>query len=300
MLAFVSKGECFLAECSAAGIGLSAKEHTHGLTLVAPPEPFAPDSMPVVLKVGADWMAVVLYAFTRRGTPTVRYDVAGWLWWGGQPEGACETICLAQAVGLRVMLKPQLYASGGWTGDLAFDNDQDWQQWEEQYARYILEVARIAASLDVELFCIGTEFRTAIAQRPAFWSAIIAQVRQMYCGPLTYSANWDNWEAVLFWQHLDHIGLSAYFPLVEADRLQVEQLKATWMPHVQRLPINELAQANCLEALLATFQPEPWWAGGFLWKWPTHRRGHERYPERDYTPQGKLAEQTLRQWYRRH
>lgn len=337
VLAFGGKGGCFSAERSAAGIGLSIQERIHGLTLVAPPEPFPSDPMPAVVEVGASWIAVVPYAFTRRGTPTVRYAVAGWQWWGERPEGACETIRLAHAAGLRVMLKPQLYVPGSWTGDLAFNNDQDWQQWEEQYARYILDMARIADSLGVELFCIGTEFRTAIALRPAFWSALIAQVRQTYRGPLTYSANWDDWEAVPFWQHLDYIGLSAYFPLVEADTPQVEQIKTAWKPHVQRLrdfsqrwqkpvlftefgylsvngaggrtwelekniqrlPVNELAQANCLEALLATFQIEPWWAGGFLWKWFPHMRGHEGYPERDYTPQGKLAEQTLRQWYRR-
>jgi hypothetical protein len=27
-------------------------------------------------------------------------------------------------------------------------------------------------------------------------------------------------------------------------------------------------------------------------------RGHEGYPERDYTPQGKMAEEILRKWYR--
>lgn len=294
--------------------------------------------MPAVLEVGANWIAVVPYAFTRRGTPVVRYAVAGWQWWGERPEGICETIRLAHAAGLRVMLKPQLYIPGSWTGDLTFDNDEDWRQWEEQYARYILDMARIADSLNVELYCIGTEFRASIAQRPAFWPALIAQVRQAYRGPLTYSANWDDWEAVPFWGQLDYIGLSAYFPLIEADTPQVEQLKAAWKPHVQRLrdfsqrwqkpvlftefgylsvngaagrtwelekniqrlPVNELAQAHCLEAIFATFQPEPWWAGGFLWKWFPHMRGHEGYPERDYTPQGKLAERTLRQWYRRH
>ena len=62
--------------------------------------------------------------------------------------------------------------------------------------------------------------------------------------------------------------------------------------------INEQAQANCMEAMLATFQPEDWWAGSFLWKWFPNMRGHEGYPERDYTPQGKLAEKTLRKWYK--
>jgi hypothetical protein len=66
---------------------------------------------------------------------------------------------------------------------------------------------------------------------------------------------------------------------------------------VKSRPINEQAQANCLEALLSTMQAENWWAGGFLWKWFPNGRGHEGYPERDYTPQGKLGEGVLRKWY---
>ncbi len=310
----------------------------HGITLVAPPEPFAADPMPPLRQAGANWVAVVPYAFTRPGTPTVCYAVSGWQWWGERPEGVCETVQLAHEAGLRVMLKPQLYLFGCWTGQLAFDDDDHWRLWEEQYAQYILDMARLADSFGVELFCVGTELRASVAQRPAFWSALIAQVRQVYRGALTYSANWDDWEAVPFWGQLDYIGLSAYFPLVQSDTPSLQALKAAWKPHVQRLrsfsqrwqkpvlftefgylsvdgaggrtwelekrvqhlPINECAQANCIEALLSTFQREPWWAGGFLWKWFPNLRGHEGYPERDYTPQGKQAEQTLRRWYRRH
>lgn len=57
---------------------------------------------------------------------------------------------------------------------------------------------------------------------------------------------------------------------------------------IEERNINEQAQANCFEALFSTFQPEDWWAGGFMWKWFPNMRGHEGYPERDYTPQGKF------------
>ncbi|MCS6927961.1 MAG: hypothetical protein NZM43_00540 [Saprospiraceae bacterium] len=308
-----------------------------GLTLVAPPEPFSADPIAEIKEVGADWIAVVPYAFARRGDTAVRYPAAGWQWWGERPEGVCETIRMAHAAGLRVMLKPQVYIPGGWTGELSFADETSWQAWERAYARYIFTMVRIADSLNVELFCIGTEFRQAIAQRPAFWSALIAQVRQRYKGLLTYSANWDDWQEVPFWEQLDYVGVSAYFPLVEADTPTLEALRAAWRPYVeelsrfsqrwrkpvlftefgylsvngaggrtwelekdiQRRPVNEVAQANCLDALFSTFKNQSWWAGGFLWKWFPNMRGHEGYPERDYSPQGKLAMQVLRRWYRR-
>lgn len=256
-------------------------------------------------------------------------------WWGERPEGVLETIRLAHEAGVQVMLKPQIYVPRSWTGSLNFDTAEDWASWEQGYERYILEMARLADTCSVGLFCIGTEFRMSVARRPAFWKSLITKVRQVYRGKLVYSANWDDWEQVPFWPELDYIGLSGYFPLIQAATPQVDSLKAAWEPICQRLrtfsrkhqrpvlftefgylsvdhcgwrnweleavvrekEVNEQAQANCLEALLATFQPEPWWAGGFVWKWFPELRGHEGYPERDYTPQGKAGEAILCKWY---
>ncbi len=324
---------------AAAAVSAARTVKVRGLTLVAPPEPFSSDPMSDVRAVGANWIAVVPYAFTRRGVPAVRYNTLPKMqWWGERPEGVCETIRLAHAAGIKVMLKPQVYVPGGWTGDLAFDDEAAWARWEEQYADYILYMARMADSMRAEMLCVGTEFRRAVAERPKFWVELIAQVRRVYKGALTYSANWDDWQEVPFWSALDYIGLSAYFPLSEADTPRVSDLCVAWRPHVQRLrdfsrekskailftefgylsvdgaagrtwelerdiaqrAVNELAQANAIEALLTTFYREPWWAGGFLWKWFPGMRGHEGYPERDYTPQSKQAEAVLRRWYKKH
>lgn len=308
----------------------------NGLTLVAPPEPFAQDPMPAVKDVGASWIAVVPYAFTRPGEARLRYNEYGGQWWGESVQGIRETVRLAHHKGIRVMLKPQVYIPRSWTGSLQFSDDVQWQSWEEGYEKYVLRYAALADSLGVELFCIGTEFRLALRHRPSFWTALISKIKTVYKGKLTYSANWDDWAEVPFWNELDYIGLGGYFPLVEASTPSTEQLVSAWQPikeklrqfseakgkpvlftefgylsvdgcgwrnwelekQVGSLNINEQAQANCFDALFTVFQPEPWWAGGFLWKWFPNMRGHEGYPERDYTPQGKLGEGVIRKWYR--
>lgn len=307
----------------------------NGLTFVAPPEPFSENPMTAVEAVGASWISVIPYAFTRPGVPQVRFSEHGGQWWGERPEGVRETIRLAHAQGLKVMLKPQVYVPRGWTGNLDFASDEDWEKWETAYEKYILRYASLADSVGAELFCIGTEFNNAIQKRGQFWHNLIQKIRTVYRGKLSYSSNWDDWERVPFWNELDYIGLGGYFPLVEAETPGVESLKTAWKPICARLKnfsqskgkpilftefgylsvdscgwrnwelergiemrnINEQAQANCLEALFATFQPEAWWAGGFLWKWFPNMRGHEGYPERDYTPQGKLGETVLKKWY---
>jgi hypothetical protein len=306
-----------------------------GLTFVAPPRPFESNPMLHIQDVGAGWISVIPYAFTIAGTPSVRYHEQGGQWWGESPKGTAETIRLAHQAGIKVMLKPQVYVPRGWTGSLDFATDDEWTQWEAGYSRYILHFAQIADTCHADMFCIGTEFNNAIQKRPDYWRKIIKDIKNTYKGKLTYSSNWDDWERVPFWGDLDYIGLGGYFPLVEADTPSVAALKTAWLPIKERLKtfsqqqgkpilfsefgyltvdncgwrnweleqgikgrkINEQAQANCFEALFATFYPEPWWAGGFLWKWFPEGQGHEGYPERDYTPQGKMGEKTVQRWY---
>ncbi len=45
------------------------------------------------------------------------------------------------------------------------------------------------------------------------WRRVIAAVREVYSGRLTYAANFDQYEEVGFWDALDLIGVNAYFPL---------------------------------------------------------------------------------------
>lgn len=308
----------------------------NGLTFVAPPEPFATDPMNAVADLGANWIAVIPYAFTRPDVPEVRFHENGRQWWGERPVGVRESIRLAHAAGIKVMLKPQVWIPNGWTGNLDFATSALWADWEKSYERYILRFASLADSTGADMFCIGTEFRTSIEKRPQFWIALIQKIKNVYSGKLTYSSNWDDWDKVPFWKDLDYIGLGGYFPLCDVVCPKVDELKKAWIPIREQLKtysrsqkkpvlftewgymsvdgcgwrnwelekdidtrnINEQAQANCMEAMLATFQPEDWWAGSFLWKWFPNMRGHEGYPERDYTPQGKLAEKTLRKWYR--
>ncbi len=308
----------------------------NGLTFVAPPNPFPENPMPAINSVGANWIAIIPYAFTRAGVPDVRFDENGAHWWGERPAGVRESIRLAHEAGIKVMLKPQVWIPRGWTGSLDFPSDSAWTSWEGAYERYILRFAGLADSTGAEIFCLGTEFGKAIERRPQFWKALIPKIRAVYRGKLTYSSNWDDWEKVPFWDDLDYIGLSGYFPLVESSLPSVDELKDAWKPICKRLKtfskaqgksilftewgylsvdgcgwrnweleqdiknrnINQQAQANCMEAMLATFQAEECWAGSFLWKWFPNMSGHEGYPERDYTPQGKLAEEVLQKWYK--
>ena len=65
------------------------------------------------------------------------------------------------------------------------------------------------ANCDDALFRIN-ERRKTVKKR---WIQLIEKSRKLFTGKLTYAANFDNYHEVDFWEHLDFIGINAYFPL---------------------------------------------------------------------------------------
>ena len=109
------------------------------------------------------------------------------------------------------------------SGAAPFDSSgrEDWLQWEEDYRRFVLHYARLAAETDMEMFCIGIELHLSIRHRPLFWRRLIDEVREVYPGAMTYGANWfQEYQEVDFWDQLDYIGIHAYFPVDAAAECQ--------------------------------------------------------------------------------
>jgi len=310
----------------------------NGLSFVAPPDPFPTDPMHDIVDCGANWISVIPYGYTLPLQASVRYNQASWQWWGEKPEGVLETIKLAHLHNIGVMLKPQVYLPGSWPGDMEFKTDEDWVKWETSYHNYVMPFVKMADSLNVELFCIGTEFKKSVAARSRFWEDLIKEIRAIYRGKLVYAANWNDYDQVPFWDQLDYIGINAYFPLDNGKTPSQANLLAKWKPisaeirafserkqkkvlfteygylsvdgcagptwelekTVKSLPINHKAQCEALNAIYTSFYDQDWWAGGFLWKWFPHGEGHEGYLERDYTPQGKEAMTVLKKWFKKN
>ena len=305
-----------------------------GITLEAPPRQATDNPMLELTAIHANWIAVIPFGFTRSDQPMVQFNHER-QWWGERLSGVRSTIEQAHQANLHVLLKPQIWIHGQWTGDLKYTSDSDWQNWESTYTRFILTFASLADSLGVELFCLGTEFREAVAARPHFWQNLIHQIRQTYRGSITYAANWDDFDQVPFWNDLDYIGINAYFPLLKDANPTVPDLVKAWNPFRKKIrnfsarlnkPVlfteygylsvdgctyntweledrltncqsNESAQANALDALYSVWSREPYWQGGFLWKWYPQISHRHRHLDKDYTPQGKTAETVISKWF---
>lgn len=305
----------------------------NGVCLVAPRFKIESHFFKPVKETQANWVAVIPFGFTRSGQSQVYFDHPR-QWLGERVEGTIQQIIEAKKNGFKVMLKPHLWVQGeGWPGDFELHGEDNWNKWEEQYSQYVLTYAALADSLDVEMFCIGTELRRVVTLRPQYWEELVPRVRGNFSGQITYASNWDNYSNVTFWDKLDFIGIDAYFPVSSKEDASVTDLIEGWAgtfseleefsdDHGKRIiftefgyqsvtgtagnhwelednQINMNAQSNAYEALFKVFWGEHWFAGGFFWKWHfKNDRGGLEDP--NFTPQGKPALSVIKHWYSTH
>jgi len=312
-------------------------EKINGAGFVSPPEPFTSDPTESLTNLNANWIAISPFAFCRQGSPDLRYDTQGQWWGERVEGVAATIRSAQMNGLKVMLKPHVWNREEGWMGNFDLEKVGDWLLWEAKYTSYILLFADLADSLNVSAFCIGNEFRIAIEKRPQFWEGLISRVRNVYDGKVTYAANWDNFAKVHFWDKLDYIGINAYFPLSENASPTVEELEKAWTDdHVKISKLQERfkkpvlftefgyrsidkatgnqweleddfrydpgkanleVQANAYEALFRVFWDEPWFAGGFLWKWYCDHEGAGGTNNTDYTPQNKPAEKIIREWY---
>ena len=237
--------------------------------------------------------------------------------------------------GLKVMLKPHVWMRGQWIGELDMQTEEEWKVWEKSYSEYILTYSRLADSLNADLFCVGTELKIAAVKRPEYWKGLIRAVREIYSGPLTYASNWDNYQAITFWEELDYIGIDAYFPLTFAEDPTAADINKGWEPIKREMKklsrsvgrpvllteygyqsikgaagnhwevsrnrddVDLALQARAYECLYQCLWKEDWVSGGFLWKWH-FREGVGGESDINFTPQRKPVEAVISKWYGSH
>ncbi|HAA13467.1 MAG TPA: hypothetical protein DCE41_17960 [Cytophagales bacterium] len=239
------------------------------------------------------------------------------------------TAIQANSRGLQVMMKPHIWMNGNtWRNSIEMQTEEDWDTWFTKYSEFILQYAHIAENNHMRMLCVGTELHTCAKSQEARWRKLIAEIREVYSGKLTYAANWyEEFEDVPFWDALDYIGIQGYFPLEHGEDAMVEDLVESWQPYVKRLEkfskkwsrpilftevgykstpnaarkpweweefgfsqISFETQANCYEALYRALWDKPWFAGVHWWKWEGENKA-------DFTPKNKPAMNIMAKWF---
>lgn len=285
--------------------------------------PEAADSMAKMADHAVTWTAISYAALQATAfstdipfgdAPTVTDDEVVW------------AIREARALGMKVCLKPVVnVADGTWRAHIGFfdwdvPNEPSWTQWFASYRAFILHSARIAEAEGCEMLCIGCEMVRADGQ-DAHWRALIADVRAVYSGLVTYNCDKYQEDHVTWWDAVDVISSSGYYPLgtweehldriervVEAHGKPFVFLEAGCpsregspaIPNDWSLPGDPsgAAQLAWYEDMFAACARRPWVGGWFLWDWPP-RLYHLADAEAndDYCPYGKPAGAFLRTTY---
>ncbi|WP_242091883.1 glycoside hydrolase family 113 [Aestuariivivens sediminicola] len=323
ILLFVSMSSCAPQFSKINGISFVASKHAIDENHVKP-----------VLAIHANYAAIMPFGFLKDlNHPEIQYD-SGNQWFGETKSGVSQYIRELKKHGIKVMLKPQIWVwRGKFTGEIKMQDEKDWQLLETTYTNYILDYAALAQDLDVPIFCIGTELETFVNHRPDYWFSLIQKIRSIYDGALTYAANWNEFEQTPFWSALDFIGIDAYFPVSDRKTPTTEEALQGWgrhKPGVEGISsqynkpilfteygyrsvdytgmapwksdrsfnqVNLAAQVNTTSALYEAFWDEPWFAGGFVWKWFTNHDDSGGRTNSMFTPQNKPAEQLIKRHY---
>ena len=219
-------------------------------------------------EVGANWVTIHPYAHVSRATGRVRWSAAE------RTDHIRKPIRWAKELGLRLMLKPHLSYWGefDWRGDIGFGDDAErWQRFQETYHGWITHLAAVAAEEGADLFVVGTELRQFEPQVD-YWRAVIKSVRKAYPGPLTYAANWDDFDRVGFWPELDLIGVQAYFPLTSSPEPSDRELRRGWQRAVAAM--TALSEKHDRKVLLTEVgYPNADWAASTPWRTRRRHRG---------------------------
>ncbi len=319
----------FLLSCS----GQQSK--INGVSFVGSPKEISAAEITPVVKVNANWAAVMPFGFVKNlSSPNISFNIPQ-QWWGERRDGAKKTIELLNQKKIQVMLKPQIWVwRGEFTGNIRMSSKEDWKLFEKSYEEFILLYARLAEEMKVPILCIGTELHTFVQKRPGFWAELIKKIKSEYSGDLTYAENWDQYSKVPFWNQLDYIGIDAYFPVSTSKSPTVDELKLGWQKHKTKIMalqskiekpilfteygyrsvyytgkepwdsnningnIDLQAQINGINALYQEFWNEPWFAGGFLWKWFHNHDEVGGENNNRFTIQNKPAEKLIQSLYK--
>lgn len=210
----------------------------------------------------------------------------------------------ARERGMSAMLIPHIAYWGtkfSWRGEIDFVTPEEWDRFFSDYETWIVQMATLAEAEHAEIFCVGLEFSHPQKQEER-WRKIIAAVRAVYRGKVTYGANWNEYAEVKFWDALDYLGVLAYFPLTKTANPSAEEISDAWEKRCAELAkyskqqgkqflfveigYNESSRAaaepwgfktggdyaaeiqqRCIDVAFGLPARHPFIAGMFWWKW---------------------------------
>jgi hypothetical protein len=250
-------------------------------------------------------------------------------------EKLTSLIQYAHSKKLRVVLMPIVLLErpngNEWRGVIKPHNENGdaWDEWFDSYREMVAHYAQAAEAGHAEVFVVGSELVSTEKYKDE-WVHTIADTRRSYHGLLTYSANWDHYRSIPYWDHLDLISTNSYYKLGKNKDVTVPEIVDEWrkiqkdlLPWVRTqhkpymftevgwcsmanaanepwdytkdpvaVPLDLNLQKKLYEGFFQAWNNVPELGGFMFWQWTPNGGGPE---DRSYTPKGKPAEEVLRQ-----
>lgn len=243
-------------------------------------------------------------------------------------EELIKFISYAKDMGLQVILKPTVNCRNGiWRAHINFfDNDvpcePKWSSWFRSYTAFQQHYAAIAEHTGCSMFITGCEMVQS-ERREEEWRKLIADVRELYSGPVSYNTDKYQEQNVKWWDAVDVISSSGYYPINDwenqLDRIE-EVVKKFDRPFF-------FAECGCMSTKGSYNVPNNWevkgerdlrgqadwyaamfraakkrsWVGGFVlwdWAWKQYSLSAAIF-NRGYDIYGKPAEKVVADFYGR-
>lgn len=167
--------------------------------------------------------------------------------------------------GIKIALKPTVNCKdGNWRAFISFFErdvvcEPKWENWFASYTDFQVHYAQIAQEEDVDLFIAGCEM-VMTEHREKEWREVIASVRQVYDGLVTYNTDKYQENNVTWWDCLDMISSSGYYPTgkweEELNRIE-NVVKKYQKPFF-------FAEIGCMSRKDSQYEPNNWSLRGEL------------------------------------
>lgn len=227
--------------------------------------------------------------------------------------------------------------NGIWRAMIEFpQGDMRWGRWFESYRAFLAHYAELAQKTATEMFCLGCEM-LGTERQEQHWRNLIAEIRGCYQGILTYNTNHGSENVAQWYDAIDVIGTSGYYPVAAHPGASCEEMRAEWMKIADDLekvslkwkkplmfaeigcrsaagcamtpwdeehweyPHSEEEQEVFMESCLQVFSHKAWFEGFFWWAWrpALYHTREEAAADNGFDIYLKKAENVIRRYYQK-
>jgi len=174
-------------------------------------------------------------------------------------EELIQTIRFLHERGIRVAIKPTVNClNGTWRAYISFiepdvPSEPKWSEWFKSYTAFQLHFAEIAQREGCCMFMPGCEMVMA-DHRDAEWRQLIADIRKVFSGLVGYNCDKYQEDRVTWWDCVDVIASSGYYPTCDWER-QLDRIEKVIEKFQKPFFFSEL---GCMAVKGAETLPNDW------------------------------------------